>query len=70
MTKSELEQKLKKLRNELEDIEEAIAFNLMNTSAHVSGKQVRKDAELLENLKEEIAETEGLLGRHDGRPLQ
>jgi uncharacterized protein (UPF0210 family) len=55
MTKSELEQKLKSLKDELEDLEDAIAFNLMNTAAHIPGGHVRKDEELLEELKKKIA---------------
>ena len=56
-----LEGELKKLKSELEDLEDAIAFNLINTSAHIPGKQVRKDKELLRDLKEEIAVIEKML---------
>ena len=61
MTKSELEAKLKSLRNELEDLEDTIAFNLMNTSAHIPGHHVRSDEELLQDLKEQIAVVEKML---------
>ncbi len=61
MTKSELEAKLKSLKNELEDLEDTIAFNLMNTSAHIPGHHVRSDEELLQDLKEQIAVVEKML---------
>ena len=63
MTKSELEAKLKSLKNELEDLEDTIAFNLMNTSAHIPGHHVRSDEELLEELKKEIKKTEDILSQ-------
>jgi hypothetical protein len=66
MTKSELEKKLKGLRDELEDLEDAIAFNLMNTSAHIPGGHVRKDEELLEELKKKIAGIERELNEPSG----
>ena len=61
MTKTELEAKLKSLKNELEDLEDTIAFNLMNTSAHIPGSHVRSDEELLEELKKEISAVETML---------
>ena len=67
--KPELEQKLKSLKDELEDLEDAIAFNLMNTSAHIPGGHVRKDEELLEELKGKIAEIEKTLNKSNGNPL-
>jgi hypothetical protein len=66
MTKSELEQRLKRLKDELEDLEDAIAFNLMNTSAHIPGGHVRKDEELLEELKKKIAGIEKELNESNG----
>jgi hypothetical protein len=66
MTKSELEKKLKSLKDELEDLEDAIAFNLMNTAAHIPGGHVRKDEELLEELKGKIAGIERELNESNG----
>ena len=60
-----LEAELKKLKGELEDLEDAIAFNLMNTSAHIPGKHVRRDEELLRGLKEDIATIEKMLDGKD-----
>jgi peptidoglycan hydrolase CwlO-like protein len=68
MTKSELEKERKRLKDELEDLEDAIAFNLMNTSAHIPGGHVRQDEELLEELKGKIAEIEKTLNKSNGNP--
>ena len=50
----ELEKMLARLMTELEDIEEAINFNLTFTSAHIGGREVRKDEEILRQLQEKI----------------
>jgi hypothetical protein len=60
-----LESELKRLKGELEDLEDAIAFNLINTSAHIPGKHVRRDEELLRGLKEEVAAIEKMLTDKD-----
>ncbi|MHB8173856.1 MAG: hypothetical protein ACYDFU_05290 [Nitrospirota bacterium] len=59
--RAELEKELKRLRDEFEDLENTIAFNLINTSAHIPGGHVRKDEELLEELKGKIADIEKAL---------
>jgi len=58
MNKLELETELKKLKAELEDLEETISFNLMHTGAHIPGRHVREDEERLNALKEEITKIE------------
>lgn len=61
MSKTELELELKRLKENLEDLEELFNFNFTNTSDHISGKVVAKDEEELEKLKREIAKIEKLL---------
>ncbi len=56
--KTEIRETLNRLRAELEDLEETIAFNFMNTSAHIGGGQVRKDEEALKALREKISSLE------------
>ena len=51
---AELETMLARLKTELEDLEEAINFNFTFTSAHIGGREVRKDEEILRLLKEKI----------------
>ena len=51
MNKTELQ----KLKDELEDLEDATAFNLMHTGAHIPGSHVREDEERLRELKEKIS---------------
>jgi cell shape-determining protein MreC len=63
MSKTELELELKRLKENLEDLEELFNFNFTNTSAHISGKVVAKDEEELEKLKREIAKIEKLLSK-------
>jgi hypothetical protein len=52
---AELETLLARLQTKLEDVEETINFNLTHTSAHIGGREVRKDEESLGQLKEDIA---------------
>jgi hypothetical protein len=61
MSRSELEAELKRLRADLEDLEETVAFHLANTAAHISGSSVAKAEEEREELKKQIAEVEKLL---------
>ena len=56
MTREELEVALLRLQGDLEDFEETIGFNLINTSAHISGRQVRKDEACLTEIREQIAQ--------------
>jgi hypothetical protein len=61
MSRSELEAELKRLRADLEDLEETVAFHLANTAAHISGSSVARAEEEREALKAEISEVEKLL---------
>ncbi len=55
MRREELKAELERLQRDLADLEEAIGFNLIHTSAHISGRQVRKDEDCLDALREQIA---------------
>jgi len=61
MSKIELETMLKRLQNNLEDLEETINFNFTYSAAHIGGSQVRKDEERLRKLKEEIERIKEIL---------
>ena len=63
MSKADLELTLKRLQNNLEDLEETINFNLANSSSHIGGRQVRKDEESLRELEEEICRVKGNLSK-------
>ena len=52
---AELETLLARLQTKLEDVEETINFNLPHISAHIGGREGRKDEESLGQLKENIA---------------
>ncbi|MGE5237293.1 MAG: hypothetical protein ACM3ON_00640 [Chloroflexota bacterium] len=66
MGRTELEAVLKRLRFELEDLEDMIGFDYTFTSAHIGGSQVRKDETTLIDLKEQILFIEELLSGMDG----
>ncbi len=53
--------RLKRLKEELIDMEETTSFNLLHSSAHIPGGQVRQDTEDLEELKKEISRIEKVL---------
>lgn len=55
MSRDELGAEMERLQRDLADLEETIGFNLINTSAHISGRQVRKDEACLSALREQIA---------------
>jgi tetrahydromethanopterin S-methyltransferase subunit G len=63
MSKDELESTLKRLKSNLEDLEETITFNFSHTSDHIGGKQVRKDEGILRELKEEIEKVKKILSK-------
>lgn len=65
LNKPELESTLQKLKAELDDLEETVSFYLANSAAHISGGEVQRDEETLEELKSDIAEVEGLIGRKE-----
>ena len=54
MDRDEREAELRRLREDLEDLEETFQFHMRNTSAHISGRAVAKGEEELERLKREI----------------
>lgn len=62
MGRAELEGELRRLRENLEDLEETLGFYYSATQAHIPGSFVRQDEEELRELKEDIALVERLLG--------
>lgn len=62
MGPEQLEAELKRLRDNLEDLEDTFAFNLTNTSAHLNSGVVAEAEEELQELKDEIAKVQSLLG--------
>ncbi len=54
---------LARLQTEFEDLEETINFNFIYTSAHIGGREVRKDEERLGQLKENIAMIKEVLSK-------
>ncbi len=61
MEKTDLEAQLKGLEADLEDLEETISFNLSHSSAHIGGAEVRRDQEILEEMRQEVARLRALL---------
>ncbi|MEJ2697102.1 MAG: hypothetical protein P8013_10690 [Candidatus Sulfobium sp.] len=61
LTRSELESEIRRLKSDLEDLEETVAFHFANTSAHIPGSSVARAEEEREALKAQIAEVERLL---------
>lgn len=61
MGRAELEAELKRLRENLEDLEETLSYYYSATQAHIPGSFVRQDEEELRELKEELALVERLL---------
>jgi hypothetical protein len=65
MSRSELEAALKRLQSNFDDLGETINFNFAYSSSHIGGEQVRRDEELLRELKEEILKVKELLAETD-----
>ena len=65
ISKSELETILKRLKSRYYDLEETISFNFTYSTAHIGGRQVRKDVDMLNELKAEIGRIEVILSRMD-----
>jgi len=61
LNRLELESKLTRLKEELEDMEETTSFYFANSAAHINGGEVMRDEEVLTALKSDIAEIEGFL---------
>ena len=58
MSTDELNAELKRLKDNLEDLEDTFAFNLTNTSAHINTGVVVEAEEELDELKAEIIKIE------------
>lgn len=67
MSRYELSRRLKRLKSDYEDLQETISFHFNYTSAHISSKKVKKDEELLEDIKQEICSIEALLSENGTR---
>ena len=63
MHKVELEVELRRLQDDLEDLEETFQFHMRNTSAHISSRVVKKGEQELERLGTEIKKIKKLLSR-------
>jgi hypothetical protein len=61
MSKIELEDELRRLQNDFEDMEETFQFHMRNTSDHISSRVVDKGEKELERLKLEIDKIKKLL---------
>jgi hypothetical protein len=61
MSKVELEAELRRLQDDLEDLEETFQFHMRNTSDHISGSVVAKGEAELERLNLEIDKIKKLL---------
>jgi hypothetical protein len=63
MSNDELAAELKRLNEELDDLEETASFHFSHTSAHIGGGAVAEHEEELKKLREKIVLVEGLLNR-------
>jgi len=61
MNKVELEAELRRLQDDLEDLEETFQFHMRNTSDHISGRVVKKGELELEKLEVEVNKIKKLL---------
>ncbi len=61
MSKVDLEDELRRLQDDFEDLEETFQFHLKNTSDHISGRTVTRGEEELERLKLEIEKIRKML---------
>jgi ribosomal protein L29 len=61
MSKEELEKELRRLKDNLEDLEETLGYYYSATQAHIPGGFVRQDEAELKELKADIARVEELL---------
>ena len=65
MSKVELEDELRRLQDNFEDLEETFHFHMRNTSDHISGRVVKKGEDELERLKGEIGKIKQLLSMEE-----
>lgn len=63
MSRAELEDELRRLRENLEDLEETLGYYYTSTQAHIPGSFVKQDEEEVNELKRGIARLEELLSR-------
>jgi hypothetical protein len=61
MNEVELEAELRRLQDDLEDMEETFQFHMRNTSDHISSRVVKKNEQELERLGTEINKIKKLL---------
>jgi hypothetical protein len=61
MNRDELAAELKRLKYELEDMEDTFQFNLTNTSAHLSSGMVAEHEEEIAELNRKITQVESQL---------
>jgi hypothetical protein len=61
MNKVELEAELRRLQDDLEDMEETFQFHMRNTSDHISSRVVKKGEQEIEKLGTEINKIKQLL---------
>lgn len=64
MSREELERELKKLLDDLEDIEDTFNFNLTHTSAHLSSALVAEHEAELEEMRGRVARVKRLLNKY------
>ena len=65
-SRDEIETEILRLQDELDDLEEALHFEYTYTTAHIGGRQVRRDEENLTRLRSKIADLQALLSRMEG----
>jgi hypothetical protein len=61
MTRRELQVTRAQLETDLADAEEIAAFHFANSSAHISGHEVRRESERWQRMQDAIAEIDELL---------
>lgn len=64
--REEVEAEILRLEGDLQDLEEAIQFEYTFTSAHIGGRQVKRDEEDLTRLRLRIAQLRALPGQKEG----
>jgi hypothetical protein len=61
VSREDLEARLRKLREDLKDLEDTFSFNLANTPAHLNEGMVNEHEQELEEYREKIVHIEELL---------
>jgi archaellum component FlaC len=60
-SREELDARLRRLREDLKDLEDTFSFNLANTAAHLNAGMVNEHEQELEEYREKIAHIEEIL---------